>query len=81
MPFQPAKTFKGVRHNPYVEVSASILSAGMPSMQMGLILYDEFSWGKFSLQTSPDLLLAIGAQGNTRLNGLTTTLWYTPASI
>lgn len=81
MPLQSALTVENLRNDPDIEVPASIGGPRMARVQVRLVLDSEFLWGKLGFQALPNPLFAALAQGSTRLNGLTVTLWYTPASI
>ncbi len=74
MPFQSALAVENLRDNPDIEVPASVGGPRMTRVQLRLVLDSEFQRGELGLQTPSNLLFAALTQGNTRLNGLTTTL-------
>ena len=66
-------TCKGFGDDPHVEVTASDGRAGMPGMEMGLVLDEKISRRKGLFQTFADTSDTLCGHGNTLRNGLTMT--------
>ena len=80
MPLDQRFSGKGVRHDADVKVPFAVLRTGMAGMQVALVLDQQIIGTECCSETFRDVLLTITPQGNTYLNGLTTTRAYTPAA-
>ena len=78
---QAIRTRKMLGNYSDIEVASAIPGAGMAGVQMALILDLNRFRPESGCKSLANLLCAGQfAQGNTRLNGFTTTRWYTPAT-
>ncbi len=71
--FYSASFGKGVGHDSHFEMAHAVASAGVPCVQVTLILYLQMRRRKSGLEPFPNLLDAVRAHGSTNLKGFTLT--------
>lgn len=73
MALEPGFAFEVLRHDSDVEVPSAFGGAGVPGVQVTLVLDPEFERPKAILERLADTVFTPGRHGNTRLKGLTLT--------